>query len=135
MTEDRELPVEISQRLGAWQRLWWRSAASHYALGILGVTCSAIATTNIKYVTQTAAVIAAVCFAVIGFVNPQRRYSKFVRAWRILDSEVDRYRYLGGTIESLFAAKERGEEIITEVEQETAKPTKKPVSVPSANDA
>ncbi len=63
-------------------------------------------------------VISAVCIALLGFTQPEKKYIKFVRAWRILDIAAMRYRYKIIHIVSLFDALERGEQSITEFEQE-----------------
>ncbi|MGX9727322.1 MAG: hypothetical protein ACTFAK_08375 [Candidatus Electronema sp. VV] len=54
----------------------------------------------------------------LGFTQPEKKYIKFVRAWRILDIAAMRYRYKLIPIDSLFDALERGEQSITEFEQE-----------------
>ena len=117
-------PPKIAKTLNEWRSLWVCSAAYHYTFGVLGVTCSAVAATDIECLRRPASVIAVVCFAVIGYVNPQRRYLKFVRAWRVLDAAVDRYQYLNGSMRALLAAKARGERIIADLEQETDRPQK-----------
>lgn len=132
---EQEPPSDIVGRLKAWHGLWWWSAVYHYALGVLGVACSAVAATDVPHVRQAAATLAAVCFAVIGFVNPQRRYLKFVRAWRTLDSACRRFRHSNLPIEYLLDAVDRGEQIITEIEQDTAWPQKKAGEEPDPNAA
>ena len=61
-------------------------------------------------------IIAAISTALIGFMHPERRYMKFVRAWRVLDVAAMRYGH--GLIDkaALIDAVERGESLIAEFE-------------------
>jgi hypothetical protein len=59
-------------------------------------------------------VISAVCFAIIGFVAPDKRYIGLVRAWRALDVALARYRRGYISEEHLFEVLERCEIVATE---------------------
>ncbi len=121
----KKVPEEIQERLDQWRGLWSWSAGYHYFVGVVGVTASSLATIDfgIDLVPKLLAAAAAVCLAVLGFVQPDRRYQKFVRAWRTLDPVVLRYKYGEATIDDVFDALQRGESIISEYEQEiTLKP-------------
>jgi hypothetical protein len=61
--------------------------------------------------------VAAVLTAVLGFVQPERRYLKFVRAWRVLDSAAIKFRLGQAGIKELIEAVDRGEALITEFEE------------------
>jgi hypothetical protein len=118
------VPDEVSVRLQQWRGLWIRSAGYHYFFGIAGVTASSLAAIDFgegyQWLSKLLPTIAALCLAVLGFVHPDRRYQKFVRAWRALDPVVLKYKYGRATLDDVFAAIERGESIITEYEQEIA---------------
>jgi len=115
----RECPDEIKSRLSCWYKLYHRMNMTHYIVGILGVATSALAAAiNNGEASRILAAIAAICIAILGFVKPERKCMKFVRAWRILDAAAIRYRYGQADLDSLFKAIERGEQLIAEFEQE-----------------
>lgn len=111
----RKLPNAVTKKRKAWYRLWNWSAKLHYVLGGLSVLTSAIAATGGNK-GQYLSAIAAVLTALIGFIHPERRYLKFVRAWRMLDIAALRYEL--GLIEmnELVEAVEHGEKSISDYE-------------------
>jgi len=117
-----EIPKEVKERLDAWQRLFMQSTAWHKFLGVTGVAASTLAAIDFgeKYALapRLLAALAAVCLAVLGFWQLDRRYQKFVRAWRTLDPVAMKFAYGKATLDELFKAVERGEAIITDFEQE-----------------
>lgn len=86
------LPSEIADRLRDWKWLWKWSNVSQLVFGGLSVLRSALAATGMPG-SQCLAAIVAVMTALIGFAGLERRYYKFVRAWRVLDVAAIRYRY------------------------------------------
>ncbi len=116
LTEQRELPTDVASRLKAWKILWKSWAIGHYALGGASVAASAFASStegsNAKYLAASAAVLT----ALIGFMQSERRYFKFVRAWRVLDVAALRYKLGQLGEKELVDAVERGEALITEFE-------------------
>lgn len=54
----------------------------------------------------------------LGFTQPDRKYVKFVRAWRILDVAALHYRYGKITLDELLEAVEHGEQTITNFEHD-----------------
>lgn len=118
----RELPAEISERLTEWHQILKRASIYHYTLGICGVTASALAAAFDGSVSKLLAAASAACIAALGFAKPERRYLKFVRAWRVLDSAAMRYRYHKLSDTELLNAVEQGERMITEFELETLRP-------------
>lgn len=111
-----ELPLEVEKRLAEWQSLWWWASMYHYGFGVVSVTASATAAAMGGVAAQFLAVIAALSTALIGFTQPERRYLKFVNAWRVLDVAALRYKYGRLSLDDLFAALEQGERIISEYE-------------------
>ena len=98
----------------------------YYFLGGVGVATSALAAAFPSETSRYLSVISAVCIALLGFTQPEKKYIKFVRAWRILDIAAMRYRYGIISINSLFDALERGEQSITEFEQEISPKSNQP---------
>lgn len=111
-----ELPIEIQSRLDAWHKLWNESAQLHYVFGALSVTASAAAAATGGISAQYLSAAAAVLTALIGFVQPERRYFKFANAWRVLDIAAFKYKKGRIDIDSLIDALEQGERIISEYE-------------------
>lgn len=122
------LPPEIQDRLDEWHKILKRASIYHYTLGISGVTASALAAAFDGSISKLLAAASAACIAALGFAKPDRRYLKFVRAWRVLDSAAMRYRYNNLSDKELLDALDRGEQLITEFEMETATPKPKETS-------
>lgn len=116
--EPLKLPEEVESRLCSWQRLYMRGNTFYYIFGGLGVATSGLAAAFPSETSRYLSVVSAVCIALLGFTQPEKKYIKFVRAWRILDIAAMRYRYKLIPISSLLDALERGEQSITEFEQE-----------------
>jgi hypothetical protein len=113
-----KLPEEVETRLRAWQSLYMRGNTFYYIFGGLGVATSGLAAAFPSETSRYLSVVSAGCIALLGFTQPEKKYIKFVRAWRILDIAAMRYRYKLISIDALFEALERGEQSITEFEQE-----------------
>lgn len=123
--EPRPVQAEVEQRLDTW-KFWWRIFIhSHYLLGIIGVISSTLAAALPKssdiwpgFIPINAvsffAVISASCFAIIGYVAPDRRYIGLIRAWRTLDLALARYRRGFITEAQLIDTLERCETVATE---------------------
>jgi len=114
----KDFPDEVKSRLNCWYKLYRRANVTHYIVGILGVAASALAAVDIGEASRILAAISAVCIAILGFVKPERKFIKFVRAWRTLDAAAMRYRYGKADLDYLFSAVERGEQLIAEFEQD-----------------
>ena len=117
------IPPEVELRLDTW-KFWWRVFVhSHYLLGIIGVLSSTLAASIDKNATipwstmslvSLCAIISAVCFAIMGFVAPDKRYIGLVRAWRALDVSLARYRRGYISEAQLLDVLERCETVATE---------------------
>ncbi len=68
------IPQDIRQRLMEWRKLWTDSAKIHYAFGGLSVAASSVAAAVGGDIARYLAAAAAVLTALIGFVEPERRY-------------------------------------------------------------
>jgi hypothetical protein len=115
------IPPDIAERHASWRKLFLNANRGHYSLGVLSVASSSIAVVVGGFSApagQIFAGIAAVLTAMIGFLKPELKYLKFVRAWRILDFAVMKYR--AGLISrlELIEAVGAGEAIITRMEDE-----------------
>jgi hypothetical protein len=111
-----DLPSDVKERLGYWHGVWRASAQYHYAFGVVSVAASVISTSLEGGPAKACSIVAAIATALIGFMHPERRYVKFVRAWRVLDLAAMRYRHgLIGRAE-LINAVSHGEALIAEFE-------------------
>lgn len=117
----RSLPAPISDRLDAWKSLWVLSARLHYILGGASALCAAISATGLLW-SQAFAAASAVLTALFAFIQPERKYFKMVRAWRVLDSAAIRYQLGLGSLDELHKALDRGEQLITDYESSEAQP-------------
>jgi hypothetical protein len=119
----RNVPKEIEERVAAWYRMFNFASRSHYVVGVLGVACSALAAADIFDISQFLAALSAVCIAILGFAQPERKYMKFARAWRVLDAAALKYKYRKIDLETLLDTVDRGEQMLTDFEQEVLKKT------------
>jgi hypothetical protein len=112
--EDRPIPRDIAWREGRWftfGRLW---GITHYVLGVIAVVTPILASSVTKgtafQISSTA--LAALCAALITFLQPSRKSDSYWRGWRHLDAAIRRYR--SGTLsrEDLNKAIDEGETII-----------------------
>ena len=110
------LPKDVGERLAYWHGLWKRSAQYHYLFGVGSVAASVISTSLEGGQAKSFSIIAAIATALIGFMHPERRYMKFVRAWRVLDVAAIRYEHGLINRAALIDALERGESLIAEFE-------------------
>lgn len=80
-----DIPPEIQNRIKAWYGLFMRATYDGSIAKIL-------------------AALSATCIVILGFAQPDRKYVKFVRTWRILDIAALRYRYHQIDIKELLHA-------------------------------
>jgi hypothetical protein len=114
--ERPELPIppEVRRRLDTWRPLWRVFLWLHYTLGVVGVLSSALAAAlPVSWLVTLFAVVSACCFAMIGFVSPERRYLGLIRAWRTLDFAATQYKNGLLSLEELLAWLKRREEVAT----------------------
>jgi hypothetical protein len=122
----RGLPSKVDARCRDWQEhfKFWRWF--YFTTGTIGAIVSALAATQLGQKTPYLAVGASICFAVLGFTHPERKYFQYVRAWRVLDVACQRYEYDHEfTVEQLLDAVQHGEQIIAEVEDAAEKERKR----------
>ena len=118
-TSPLDVPLEVRARMDSWSALSMSAMYSHYFLGVAGVAAATIAAATGGALGKALAALSAICFAVLGFVQPDRKYLKFLRAWSILDVAALRYRYGEATLSELMDALKCGEQLITEFEHDT----------------
>jgi hypothetical protein len=114
---DMMIPEDVRVRLRTWKRLFNLFLWLHYAFGILGVLSSALAAALPKErsgLVTGFAVTSACCFAVIGFVAPEKRYLGFVRAWRTLSVASSKYEHGLLDMTALLAVMARCEIVASE---------------------
>ena len=124
----KDYPDEVKSRLNCWYKLYRRANSTHYIVGIIGVVASALAAVDVGEASRFLAAISAVCIAILSFVKPERKFIKFVRAWRTLDAAAMRYRYGKADLDSLFYAMEQGERCIAEFEQDLSTRAQNPLT-------
>lgn len=91
----------------------------HYLFGAVGTIFSITVAsqpkilTNIPYLFDVLAWIAAICMALITFLMPSRRAKAYVAAWRLLNHAASKYKLSdNGSIDELLDAFKKGEELI-----------------------
>ncbi|MBE9260138.1 hypothetical protein [Dolichospermum sp. LEGE 00246] len=99
---------------------YFRTARTlHYLVGVLGLIFSLVATSGFggSEVSRGSALGSGLCFGIMGFVDPNSRYKKCVKAARILNLATLRYKYGEISQAELFSAVERAEKLVTELEE------------------
>jgi hypothetical protein len=114
-TTENSILGDAQQRKEAWFfhfRLW---SVLYWGPGTLGVLAAGLAAAQ-DLTGEYAAVFALVsslCFAFIGFANPQNRASGYIQAWRIVDDALLTYRYQDGDPAGVIEAIKHGEKVIS----------------------
>ena len=107
-------PAEGPATTHTGRPLWRVFLWLHYSLGVVGVLSSApAAALPVSWLVTLFAVLSACCFAVIGFVSPERRYLGLIRAWRNLTS-LQRNIGMAHCPLKTFGVAKRCEEVATE---------------------
>lgn len=109
---------ELQHKLKLWFNMSVFCDWSHWIVGVLGISFSALSAA--KYINNEwasgFAVAATICFGIIGFANPQKFASRYIRAYRILDSALREYRFNELDKKGLLAEHRRAEEILNDVD-------------------
>ena len=112
--EDQSIPGDIAWREARWFTFgrWW--GFTHYVLGIIAVVTPILASSVTKgtLLQISSTVLAALCAALITFLQPSRKSDSYWRAWRHLDAVIRRYRSGALSREDLNKAIDEGEAII-----------------------
>jgi hypothetical protein len=124
--ETRVVPKEVEDLHKLYVSYFRVARTLHYVIGVCGLTFSLIATSGFggDQASRGWALGAGVCFGAMGFIDPNSRYKKCVRAARILNIAILRYKYCELSQSELFLAVEHAENIVTEMEEiETSFPS------------
>lgn len=115
----RSVPNEIKKRLSDYHRYFRFARTLHYSIGVFGLTCSLLATSNIGGgdLPRYWAIGSGICFGLLAFVDPNSKYLKFSQAARVLDPACLEYKYGTLTLSELIRSFEQAEEIITSLEK------------------
>jgi hypothetical protein len=117
-----DVASSIRRRHDAWFLYFGLWNAVFWCCGIIGVGSSVLAASD-KVSGPWApyyAVVSSLCFAVIGFANPQRRASGYIRAWRVVGSAVLRFDTGQISLPQLIDIVDQGESAISEADGEPA---------------
>lgn len=117
--EFKEIPPEIKKRHRTWQVFFEGYTSIHYIVGVVGVIASVLSATQASKETNDPlfGIISAACIAILGFVQPDKQYRKYVNAWRILDRGINQYRHGLIDIKDLVASLNRAESSINRHEE------------------
>lgn len=122
----RVVPKEVEDLHKLYVSYFRVARTLHYVIGVCGLTFSLIATSGFggDQASRGWALGAGVCFGAMGFIDPNSRYKKCVRAARILNIAILRYKYSELSQSELFWAVEHAENMVTEMEDmETSFPS------------
>ncbi len=120
--EEQKIPSAVQKRLDGWFTTFWAFTICHYLFGIGGVLASTIvAASSDTHTQKIAGIISAVCIAIVGFVQPDQKYRKFVIAWRLLDEKVNKYRYNLISVGDLVDGMALAEKTLDQLERETSR--------------
>jgi hypothetical protein len=118
------IPKDVQRIYDAWEfyrKAWWRT---HYVIGVLGVIAS-ITVANSPVVLQQPTWIlnviswfAAVCIALVTFLDAKKRARAYSAAWRILHLAVSEFNSdpASHSPKTLLTAVTRGEAIIANLD-------------------
>lgn len=117
--ETRVVPKEVDDLHKLYVSYFRVARILHYVIGVCGLTFSLMATSGFggEQASRGWALGAGVCFGAMGFIDPNSRYKKCVRAARILNIAILRYKYCELSQSELFLAVEHAENVVTEMEE------------------
>jgi hypothetical protein len=124
--ETRVVPKEVEDLHKLYVSYFRVARTLHYVIGVCGLAFSLMATSGFGggQASRGWALGAGVCFGAMGFIDPNSRYKKCVRAARILNIAILRYKYCESSKAELFLALEKAENVVTEMEElETSFPS------------
>jgi hypothetical protein len=110
------VPEEIQKRLKEYRTLFLAARTLHYSIGILGLTCSLMATSGFGGgdIPRYWALGSGVCYGLLAFLDPNSKYLKFSKAARVLEQAYLEYKYGKSPLIQSFG---QAEELITHVEK------------------
>jgi hypothetical protein len=130
LSED-ELVTELKCKLNVWYGvgvLWERV---HWVIGVLGIACSAIASSvTADGNARVFAIVATVCLGILGFANPQKRSARYFQAYRLVDTAMREFRCGLIPVQQLLVEHRRAEELLNEAD--THDPMPQPPAQPIA---
>jgi hypothetical protein len=89
----------------------------HWIVGVAGIAASAIGSgIESRYDGRVYAIVATVCFGILGFANPQKRSSRFLQAYRLVDAALREYRCELIDLRTLLIEHRHAEELLNEGE-------------------
>ena len=117
--EIRVVPKEVEVLHKLYISYFRVARTLHYVIGVCGLSFSLIATSGFggEQVSRGWALGTGVCFGAMGFIDPNSRYKKCVRAARILNIAILRYKYCDSSKAELFMAGEKAENVVSEMEE------------------
>lgn len=117
--EVKEEPIqmlidELKSITNFWSNLAKWCVRLHWAVGVIGIIAATLASNN-RFRSDVAAgfaTTAALCLAITGFVNPQKRAARFLSGYRLLDPAIRAYKYKVLSKRKLLETHMRAEAII-----------------------
>lgn len=106
----------LVQKKELWLKMSKFWSYVHWGTGILGVCMSTLAAAGdvAGEKAPVYSVIAAICFGIIGFANPQKQSTRYVRGYLLLEEGLLKYDSSLISIDELFGKYERAESAIHE---------------------
>jgi hypothetical protein len=111
---EQSLINELKEVTNFWLKWAHICIKIHWSVGLIGATTATLAASSqfIPEATATFAVISAICFSIIGFVNPQKRASKFLASYRLLDPAIREYKFKELSRKSLLQTHVKAEHLL-----------------------
>jgi len=125
---ENELVAELQHKLNVWffVGVFWEYV--HWIVGVTGIAASAIGSgIESRYDGRVYAIVATVCFGILGFANPQKRSSRFLQAYRLVDAALREYRCGLIDLRALLTEHRHAEELLNEGETRDPVPGNKPL--------
>lgn len=114
---ENELVAELQRKLDVWffVGVFWEWV--HWIVGVLGIAASAVGSgIESRDDGRVYAIIATVCFGILGFANPQKRSSRFLQAYRVVDTTLREFRCGVIQLPALLAEHRRAEQLLDDGE-------------------
>jgi hypothetical protein len=115
----RFVEKEIEKRLNHYKWLFIAARAIHYSVGVIGLTCSLMATSGFGGgdIPRYWALGSGICYGIFAFVDPNSKYLKFSQAAKVLEPAYLEYKCGDLTIAELIKSLKQAEAVITSREK------------------
>lgn len=122
---ENDVAAELQRKLDVW--FYWGVVWEwiHWIVGVAGIAASAMGSgIGPDENGRIFAVVATICFGILGFANPQKRSSRYLQAYRAVDTILREFRCGIVQLPALLQEHRRAEQLLNDGEVRDPEPAK-----------